>query len=633
MKTNAFLMVTIILCFIFPKANAQQTGNFNTTVTFMNQSRTLACHVPTNYDSTNNCQLMVCLHGLGDNATNFRNALINSLNWPSIFPNTIFICPDGGSDANKDFYQPSGDELIIDECISFAKQNYSIDTNQIILEGFSLGGRSALKYGLDFPEKFKGLLLNTPAIQGLADAINDTMVSLGFNYANASHIPIYTTIGGEDILYAIAFEKVHELLKKNDGIVKVVEVNGLGHTIPYSNFISPSLQFYEDPSTKDYDIDLFEIEMIDRSCDPIIFPKCYVRNLGSKVVTSLEIEYDINGNTGTFTWTGNLDLYEHTLIKLPQMALDSGTHLLELSIGMINNLFSDSMIENNILSKSIEIALEGNSYPLIEGFEGEADKWIFEETGSLFSWFLDDVVKKDGLYSIGTFNTILLFYTNGYSESFMSPVMDLTSVPAPQLYFDIAYNYHKYTPPYFIDTVFFADTLMISISTDCGQNYETIFKEGGADLATAKDPILNPLTIQDCFFSPKSDEWDQKVIDLSSYSGFSEAIVKFTYTSNMGGSINIDNISFKKESIAIEEGQKMAFRIFPNPAQDILNIEVDRLENSDISLFDVSGRKVLNTKINNFSNQIDISGLSNGFYSIEILSGNVRIYEKVLIVK
>ncbi len=89
--------------------------------------------------------LIIGLHGLGDNSVSYRNAWTGSFAFATHMPNTILICPDGGSDQNKDFYMPAGDEAIIQECISYAQAHYNINPSEIILQGFSLGGRSALR--------------------------------------------------------------------------------------------------------------------------------------------------------------------------------------------------------------------------------------------------------------------------------------------------------------------------------------------------------------------------------------------------------------------------------------------------------------------------------------------------------
>ncbi|MFW6222492.1 MAG: alpha/beta hydrolase-fold protein, partial [Bacteroidota bacterium] len=525
MKRKYIIIVVFIA--LISKVSAQQTGNFTDNITFMGQQRTLACHVPSNYDSTVSYNLMIGLHGLGDNAVNYRNALINTLSWPSIFANTVFIFPDGGDDQNKDFYMPAGDEAVIQEAINYAIQNYNIDTNNIILQGFSLGGRSALKYGLDNHGTFKGLLLNTPAIQGLADAVNDPNGSLMFDYSNAPQIPIYVTIGVNDQIYIYNWMPVNERLKKNNAKVKTLEIAGMGHSVPSQQYISPAITFFADPASSDYDIDLFEIETDQRTCNPDIQPKCYIRNKGAQPVTSVDIDYAIGSSSGTYTWTGNIGMYEHAVVNLPLMTAGSGEQDLDLSIGDINGSFTDTINTDNDLSYMIYVGDNPVGIPYAEGFEANMEGWTYEETGSIFQWYVDGDVKKDGMYSIATFNTILMFYTLGYIESFYSPVMDLSGVASPDLTFDLAYNYHKYTPPYFTNEVLFADTLVISVSTDCGQTFQEIYRKGGADLATAPDPIINPLSLQQVFFTPDSGEWRNEAVDLSAFAGQTEVMLKF----------------------------------------------------------------------------------------------------------
>ncbi|MFO8054510.1 MAG: T9SS type A sorting domain-containing protein [Bacteroidales bacterium] len=615
---------------------AQQTGSFTDSVSFMGKNRVLAGYVPTSYDSTTSYRLMISLHGLGDNAVNFRDALINSLNWETVFLNTVFICPDGGDDQNKDFYTPSGYQDIIQKAIDYAVQHYNIDTSNIILEGFSLGGRSALKYGLDNPQQFKGLLLNTPAIQGLGDALNDPNAGVHYDYTNASQVPIYVTLGGDDIIYVINWKKPAEQLKKHNAILKTVEVSGLGHTIPGSSYIDPAVAFFDNPASADYDLDLFQIDMEDRICDTTIAPGCYIRNLGDQAITSIDIKYVIDGDSGVYNWNGNIGMYEHALIHMDPINISPGEKTLELSIDTVNTSHSDTIMHNNSLSKTIDVATSGKTLPLAEGFEGAMENWILEQTGSIFSWYLDEDVQKDGQYSIASFNTILLFYTDGYTESFMSPVLDLTTVSNPAVSFDIAFNYHKYTPPYFSSEMYFADTLIVSVSTDCGQTYQQLYKKGGDELATTANPILNPLNIQNCFFQPGNNEWRVEEIDLSSFSNEKEAIVKFTCKSNMGGSMYIDNINFDVFSPVYEkQSQPEDVRVFPNPAQNKVSIQTGSSEKKInlVNIYDMSGKRVLSKENLQHDIELDVRMLCDGLYMIEVIAGDEKNYEKLIIKK
>ncbi|MDQ3046408.1 MAG: T9SS type A sorting domain-containing protein, partial [Bacteroidota bacterium] len=64
--------------------------------------------------------------------------------------------------------------------------------------------------------------------------------------------------------------------------------------------------------------------------------------------------------------------------------------------------------------------------------------------------------------------------------------------------------------------------------------------------------------------------------------------------------------------------------LYPNPSSDLLNIEVEKL--SSVRIFDLSGRLVLQSdKI-----QFNISALSNGIYSVMIISGENSVVKKLV---
>ncbi|HYG14213.1 MAG TPA: hypothetical protein VEC12_00565 [Bacteroidia bacterium] len=70
---HLFVFFLVLLSF---QASAQQTGSFETNITFQGNPRQLALYVPADYDSTKRYSLMVCLHGLGDTAVNYKSISI-----------------------------------------------------------------------------------------------------------------------------------------------------------------------------------------------------------------------------------------------------------------------------------------------------------------------------------------------------------------------------------------------------------------------------------------------------------------------------------------------------------------------------------------------------------------------------
>ena len=67
-----------------------------------------------------------------------------------------------------------------------------------------------------------------------------------------------------------------------------------------------------------------------------------------------------------------------------------------------------------------------------------------------------------------------------------------------------------------------------------------------------------------------------------------------------------------------------AIRIFPNPANTILNIQTENFNPVLISVFDVNGRKISEQK---YTPQIDVSTLTSGIYFIE-LTGSDAVARK-----
>jgi predicted esterase len=631
MNIKHFLLA-IILLGLNSYAQAQRTGSFNTSIPFNNESRTLSCYVPADYDSTRQYQLLIGLHGLGDNSTNYRNALINFLNWSTHFPNTIFVFPDGGSDQNKDFHAPAGDENIILECITFARQAYHIDSSNVILQGFSLGGRSALAFGLDHPHLFKGLLLNTPAVQGKLDALNVPEAGLIYNYANASQIPIYTTVGEEDFFYYSNSLRVASLIKNEDGMIQDRVIPNLDHNMPAISFIHEAMDFFNHPTPHAIDAEIYSISSENRYCSNSFSPRVMVRNVGNQVLTSIKIGSQMGINTTVYDWSGMLLPFESTEISLPTLTASPGRHDFNAIVFTANGE-TDTITANNSASKPIVLDGTPKPLPFVEGFEDEAALWTFGGDPSIFQWEYDETVSIGGQQSIGAFNTLLVFYTIGNTESIISPAIDADGVSELKISYDIAYNYHKFTPPYFTTETVFADTLEVMISTDCGETYSSIFKAGGADLATTTEPITNPISIPASFMNPASDDWRRDsmlITDLNT----DHILVKFDYTSALGGSINIDN--FEVEAMARVSNQEMepvsAFKMYPNPAQNQLQIDLGTHSMESIHLYDISGRVVFRQALdlqNTLS--IDLSSLSNGLYIVEARANGLVQREKLIV--
>lgn len=633
MNTKTHLVTgLLLLCLFFSKnAAAQHTGSYDTTIIFMGSPRVVSMYVPSTYTATAPHKLMICLHGLGDTCSNYRNALAGSLAWPTHFSNTIFVCPEAAN-RNTDYHYPAGGEAIIQASIDMARTVYNIDTDNVVLQGFSLGGRAALRYGLAHTGDFKGLLLNTPAVQGVKEAINSGAYTFG--YASAPAIPIYITHGATDIMYTGPIDSTYEQLILNNGVVRYNDVAGLGHNIPSFASMADVTTFFDMPTHIGLDAEMVAVGIAQRTLATTLPASCLVRNTGVSTIHTISIDYTVGSTTLSHTWTGTLLPYEHAVISLPTISAPAGTYTLTAKVTLVDGV-ADTVTTNNIRAVPFQLVTAGNALPCSEGFEGTAfppANWIQNRSGDIYcAWDRDNTVHKTGLASMTNFNTILIFDNAGRRDEMESPVLDLTSVGAPHVSFDVAYNYNHYTPPTLtVDTVF-ADTLSVLVSTDGGTNYTTVYKKGGAELATFPSPIMNPVSIAASFISPTASNWRTEDVDLSAYATCDKAIVKFCYTSALGGSINVDNVSFRNGPVVVPGVVTGGIMVYPVPARSTLHVSTGNEPLDEVVLTDMTGRQVLRVHNDRHNNEttIDVAHLPQGIYLLRVQSGARTLLTKV----
>jgi predicted esterase len=614
---------------------AQRTGSYDTSISFMGSPRALSIYVPPSYTPASKHRLMVCLHGLGDTASDYRNALVNLLGWGAAMPNTIFVCPEAVT-RSSDFFSPIGGEAIIRQSMDYVMNIYNIDTADVVLQGFSLGGRAALRYGLDNPATFSGLLLNTPAVQGVKEALNEQPV-YPFNYSNASRIPIYITHGATDITYGNVLDSTYEQLVLHDGIVQFRRYPGLGHTLPPLAQM-PFRQFIDTPAHAGADMDAVKIYTPLLNCAAQATPSLLFRNTGTDTIRSAKFSYTLSGSPQTASWTGTLLPFQHATVPLGVAGLAQGSIAsITAQVDSINGS-ADTVTANNQQSGTVTRAAAALT-SLNEGFEGSfpPSGWTLEEAGDFYTaWVDDNTVAKTGNQSVNAFNTIFFFDNSGRAEGLITPAVSLPAV-RPMLSFDVAYNFHRYTPPYLTATVDFADTLEVLISNDCGNSYTRLYKKGGADLATFSNPILNPLSINDLFAVPADSNWRTERVDLSAYaSGGNDVFIKFSYISALGGSNTIDNVQIGSATSVAGGASRTAIRVYPNPASDEVRVASAGEAIRKLEVVDMAGRKVLSIPVEDPHAaliKVDTHSLPAGIYMLQIYTEDGLRTEKLSIKK
>lgn len=73
------------------------------------------------------------------------------------------------------------------------------------------------------------------------------------------------------------------------------------------------------------------------------------------------------------------------------------------------------------------------------------------------------------------------------------------------------------------------------------------------------------------------------------------------------------------DPIEIEDFEVLS-KIYPNPAIDILNVDLQQKNEAPYYLYDLNGKIVLQGKFYEFSNKLDLSHLSNGVYTLTLVT-------------
>jgi len=95
-----------------------------------------------------------------------------------------------------------------------------------------------------------------------------------------------------------------------------------------------------------------------------------------------------------------------------------------------------------------------------------------------------------------------------------------------------------------------------------------------------------------------------------------------------GSKLTVDELVFQYTQ-GIEDANNSEPSIYPNPARGIINISLQRIEKTEISLYNVLGEKLLSTNTNNQNSSIDVSYLPRGIYFLELKSSHSKTTKRI----
>ena len=351
-----------------------------------------------------------------------------------------------------------------------------------------------------------------------------------------------------------------------------------------------------------------------------------LKNYGSATLVSCTIKYKLDaGALQTYSWTGSLNTNASTIVTLSGISgLTVGAHTFKSYTSNPNGTAEQNVANDSSLSTfTIISASPLVTIPQAENFQATfpSTNWTIGNPDANTTW-----AKTATAGGFGTSTSSAKMNNNssadisGQSDFIYSPYLNLTSVIAPvTLTFDVAYARYNAT---------YKDSLIVSVSNDCGNSWTRVYQKGSTLLATSPDNTGS--------FVPTSSQWRTETINLNSYAGQSSLRIAFENKSGWGQSLYIDNINIIGGTTSISgiSDFNSSFNIYPNPGNGMFNIAVNLFSATDLTIkvFNVMGEMVSTKALFNVSNDIyniDLTKEANGIYFIEVSTATEKSVKKV----
>lgn len=296
-----------------------------------------------------------------------------------------------------------------------------------------------------------------------------------------------------------------------------------------------------------------------------------------------------------------------------------GSYDVTLTVGY-NAAFKTRVFEKKVtvLDNSTLLGL-----PYSNGFETDAEamQWQKINYEQDTTWRVFPAVAFTGSRSVGLAN-----YFNNYPlvDELVSPRLDVAGTGSLKLTFKRHFT-RKHASK---------DALAIRYSENCGATWNLAYTRSGAGLSTST------ATFAAAHLPADQSEWkaDSIFIDLSP--GVGELLLKFSFTSDAGNHVFIDDILLEALSgVGWQEQQWLPqVRVFPNPATQQICIETAGPVQAALTahLFTVSGLEVLAADLGPEPglHKVELHDLAPGLYMLTVCSqGHTVSTTKVALLK
>ena len=361
------------------------------------------------------------------------------------------------------------------------------------------------------------------------------------------------------------------------------------------------------------------------NCTPNVIPKIEVKNNGTNIISTVTVNYSIDGGTiNTFVWNGTILSNNNRIIDLPVSTIARGVHTLNVT----TSVSSDADSNNNSGSTTFYINDSG-TIGAVNPFTNASDALIvYNEGTSGAQW--QRGTRTGGLTSSG--NTVYATnltgnYPDMIKSYLVSQCYNLSNVINPQISFAMKY-----------DIELNWDVVYIEYSTNFGSSWAVLGEMGPTWYNSNRTSATSG---NNCYNCPGA-QWTGSNTTLTTYSyplnslnTETNIIFRIVFHSDdavSGLGVNVDDFLISG-TLSSENFELNNVFVYPNPSKGIFNISLGNLQPTEIEVYDLTGKKVYEKKeviISNFETKIDLSNVTQGIYFVKIIDNNQSTVKRII---
>jgi len=278
----------------------------------------------------------------------------------------------------------------------------------------------------------------------------------------------------------------------------------------------------------------------DVACGTSFNPIVRLKNYGTSTLTSVRVIIEHDGvQEISYDWNGSLAAGAEADLTLPSIQTSVGLHSLYAYTVQPNGQ-TDGYDSNNDVCIEYE-TVSRQSVPIVFDMEtGQLPEgWVADnpDNQATFDLSAANCSLKNGNNAIRYYSRNVSVGASGTEDSLVSSTIDLSSASTASMYFDLAYK-----PTYSNRT----SILDVSVSTDCGLTWASLYNKTGSALNTETPFTWDP----DVDWIPAyCDDWRTETINLDAFCGSSVLVrFKIIIPEYWGQNLYLDNITIEGDA-------------------------------------------------------------------------------------